>query len=75
MASDGTFQFTFPFVNGQNVMAIGVALPIVCIIVVVLRFWTRRLQKTMIGLDDWLIVGGLVSRSRAEIDIQMSLTQ
>ena len=68
MASDESFQFTFRFVNGQETMAVGIALPCVCIFIVVLRFWTRSIQKVNIGLDDWLIMGCLVSRSRAGFD-------
>ena len=61
MAGDSSFKFSFHYVNGQDTMAIGIALPIVCILIVALRFWTRNLQKVIVGLDDWLIVGGLVS--------------
>ena len=53
--------FTFPFNNARQIISIGVALPTVCILVVVLRFLTRLLQKVRLGLDDWLSLGGLVS--------------
>ena len=52
---------TFHFVDAQESIAIGSALPAVCLIVVALRFWTRRLQKVQIGMDDWWAVAGLVS--------------
>ena len=53
--------FTFPFVDAQESIAIGLALPAVCLILVALRFWTRRLQKVEIGMDDWWAVAGSVS--------------
>ena len=55
--------FTFHFVNAQESIAVGSALPAVCLIVVALRFWTRRLQKVQIGIDDWWAVAGLVSNA------------
>ena len=53
--------FTFRFTNRPEVIAMGTALPIVCFLVVCLRFFTRRAQRVGLGPDDWLIVGGLVS--------------
>jgi hypothetical protein len=41
-------------------MAIGITLPIVCVLVVALRYWTRYLQKVKVGVDDWFILAGLV---------------
>lgn len=55
--------FTFNFNDAQQVLSIGAALPAVCIVFVSLRFYTRLLQKTKLGLDDWLIFCGLVSES------------
>ncbi|MCJ1356886.1 MAG: hypothetical protein MMC33_006882 [Icmadophila ericetorum] len=52
--------FTFRFNTAQEVVALGIALPAVCILVVSLRFFTRSLQKLRIGIDDWLILAGLV---------------
>ena len=53
--------YTFPTVGAQESIAIGSALPAVCLLVVALRFWTRRLQKIQPGMDDWWAVAGLVS--------------
>lgn len=53
--------YTFPSVDAQESIAIGLALPAVCLVVVALRFWTRRLQKVQTGMDDWWAVAGLVS--------------
>ena len=52
--------FTFKYNNAEQVVSIGTAIPTVCIVIVGLRFLTRSLQKTKIGLDDWLSLGGLV---------------
>jgi hypothetical protein len=56
----GLSEFTFHFVDAQETIALGAALPAVCILVLGLRFFTRRLQKVQVGIDDWLAVGGLV---------------
>ncbi|KAK0511778.1 hypothetical protein JMJ35_006351 [Cladonia borealis] len=53
--------FTFRFVDAQESIAIGSALPVVCLIVVALRFWTRRLQKVQICMDDWWAVASLLA--------------
>lgn len=58
MADD--FTFTFQFVDAKETIALATALPAVCIVVVGLRFFTRRLQHVEIGIDDWLAVCGLV---------------
>lgn len=44
-----------------TVVAASVALSIICIISVALRFWTRHLLKTGFMLDDWLTLPALVS--------------
>lgn len=54
------FKFAFQFVNAKETIALGSALPAVCMIVVALRFLTRRLQNVIVGIDDWLAVCGLV---------------
>ncbi|MCJ1440998.1 MAG: hypothetical protein MMC23_001484 [Stictis urceolatum] len=56
-----SFTFTFAYGDSREVIAIGAALPAVCIVVVFLRFITRFLSKNRIGVDDWLILGGLIS--------------
>ncbi|KAH8649695.1 hypothetical protein BGZ60DRAFT_534571 [Tricladium varicosporioides] len=54
------FQSTFKYVNNAQCQAIGIALPAVCILIVALRFWTRRKQKARTDFDDWLILAGLL---------------
>ena len=44
---------------GFNVAA-AVVLPMVDIIAVALRFFTRRKQRLPIGIDDWLTIPALV---------------
>lgn len=64
MEADGkpipNFQSTFKYVNNAQCLAIGIALPAVCELIVALRFWTRRKQKARKDLDDWLILVGLL---------------
>ena len=43
-----------------GVLAVSIALPILSIIAVFLRFYTRRLQKAKLGIDDWLTLPALV---------------
>ena len=52
--------FTFRFVNAADIIAIGSVLPIICIIIVALRFFTRTRQVAHVGTDDWLILAGAV---------------
>ena len=44
-----------------SVIAASAALPVICIVVVSLRLWTRHLLKTRLMLDDWLTLPALVS--------------
>ena len=50
----------FPLVNSRETIAIGSALPMVCLVIVTLRLQARKLQKVDIGIDDWLAVAGSV---------------
>ena len=50
----------YKFVNAQETIAIGVAIPVVCVSIVGLRFLARVLHKSHIGIDDWLSAGSLV---------------
>ena len=53
--------FTFKFVNASETIAVGATLPIICVMVVALRFFTRTRQVAQVGIDDWLILGGAVN--------------
>lgn len=60
-AQNGKDQvYTFSYATPGEVWAMGVAMPAACALVVGLRFMTRNMQKARIGIDDWLILGGLV---------------
>lgn len=48
---------------------VGTILPVVCTIVIGLRFTVRRAQHAKIGWDDWLLVPALVCHTSGEIDI------
>lgn len=61
MASSTTSIFTFRYVDSAETIAIGAALPSVCIAVVSLRFYIQSQSSVRLGIDDWLIMGGLVS--------------
>ena len=50
----------YKFVNAEETIAIGIAIPVICVFIVGLRFLTRVLQKNSIGCDDWLSAGSLV---------------
>lgn len=61
MANDsGTPVVSFPFMNQAQVITLGSILPLMCINVVALRFFTRLQRKVGLGPDDWLILPGLV---------------
>ena len=55
-----TNDFTFHYVHPGEVIAIGATLPALGIIFVALRFYNRITGGHKLGLDDWLILGGLV---------------
>ncbi len=54
---------TFAYAYHGEVIAAGAIFPAVAIIVVGLRFWTRRIKKVALGADDWLIVPALVCKT------------
>ncbi|CAD6576753.1 MAG: hypothetical protein ASARMPRED_007869 [Alectoria sarmentosa] len=61
-AQNGNDQvYTFSYATPGEVWAMGVAMPAACALVVGLRFMTRNMQKARIGIDDWLILGGLIT--------------
>ncbi|GAB1192735.1 hypothetical protein APSETT444_001930 [Aspergillus pseudonomiae] len=46
----------FRLASAGEVLAAGIALPIACLVCVILRFLARARQKVRLGLDDWLLV-------------------
>jgi len=61
MTSRSGDGFPLPYASTGDCYAIGIALPVVGLVITGLRVYARRLQRASLGLDDWLIVGGLVS--------------
>ncbi|MCJ1314966.1 hypothetical protein MMC15_000280 [Xylographa vitiligo] len=51
---------TFSYANPAEVWTMGTVLLAVCIAVVALRFVTRYFQKVRVGIDDWLILAGVI---------------
>jgi len=54
-------QSEMTYVNGCSVIGIGVIFPFLGTVSVALRFAVKRAKKTGLGIDDWLILLGLVS--------------
>jgi hypothetical protein len=46
----------FSFIRPGEVLALGIALPLVCAFISILRIYTRRLQRQELKVDDWLII-------------------
>ncbi|KAH5466254.1 hypothetical protein HBI55_245860 [Parastagonospora nodorum] len=46
----------FDFLSPGEVLALGIAMPLVCVVVSALRIYTRRVQRQDMKLDDWLII-------------------
>lgn len=49
------------YATRSSVVAVGVTLPLLAILAVGLRFYTRHAQKTSLWVDDWLTLPALVS--------------
>ncbi|KAG8526997.1 uncharacterized protein KY384_008426 [Bacidia gigantensis] len=60
MASSTKSIFTFKYVDAAETIAMGVTLPLVCMGIVASRFYTRTRQSVQPGIDDWLILGGVI---------------
>lgn len=46
--------------RARSVVAICAVFMFVATFAVVLRFWSRRIKRTALALDDWLVVSGLI---------------
>ena len=53
-------EITFKYVSPGEMISACTVLPALAIIFVGLRFYVRTSQRAQIGIDDWLIVPGLV---------------
>jgi hypothetical protein len=59
-----TSELSIAFVYAGDVLAAAITLPVVGLIAVSIRLWMRRWDAAWARIDDWLIVGALVSRER-----------
>lgn len=57
-------QFPVAFATKAEILAAGIALPIVSIVIGVLRFATRHVQQRSYSVDDWFIIPALVFSPR-----------
>ncbi|MCJ1437277.1 hypothetical protein MMC27_006663 [Xylographa pallens] len=53
-------EISFVYATPGNIVAAASVLPALSIVLVSLRFYTRRIQRAQIGIDDWLTLPGLV---------------
>ena len=53
----------FSYITPNKFIAISVLFPLLNVIVVALRFYTRRVQRASLKSDDWLTLAALVSDS------------
>ncbi|KAI1453656.1 hypothetical protein F4805DRAFT_442652 [Annulohypoxylon moriforme] len=60
MASTQWLELPFALVTPGQVLSAGIVLPLVCMALVGMRFHIRRIQKTPLGIDDWLSTLGVV---------------
>ncbi|KAI1088027.1 hypothetical protein F5B19DRAFT_499403 [Rostrohypoxylon terebratum] len=60
MGSEEWLTSHFLFTTPEDVVAIGISFPIICIVLITLRFYARRQYGTYIRIDDWLSAIGVV---------------
>jgi len=46
--------------NGMNTIALAIGVPLMNVVAVGIRFWTRRRQDSKIGIDDWWALAALI---------------
>ena len=56
-----------PFVYPGEILAAAIALPLLGILAISLRFWVRKSNGLGLGADDWTILGALVSTKRGGV--------
>lgn len=60
MASTNHDPLFLPYVHAGNQLALGIFMPVICIVVMAIRLYVRRYQKGGIGKDDELALATLV---------------
>jgi hypothetical protein len=53
--------YFIPYTYHENVLALCIVMPVVCIFMVAARMYVRRFQKGGLGVDDWLALSTLVN--------------
>lgn len=51
---------SFAYASPGHLIAVGAVLPAIGIIIVIIRFYTRKLKKLKYGIDDYLILPALL---------------
>jgi len=59
MASSKQNPLFLPYAYFRSVLSLGIVMPILCIVLVAIRFYVRRYQKGGLGPDDWLALATL----------------
>ena len=57
------------------ILGVSIALPIISILAVLIRFESRRVKRTQLGADDWTILAALVSRSTSLLSSILAHTE
>ena len=61
-----TTELSVPYASPEGIYVAAILLPIIDLILVGLRMYARTLQRTSIGVDDWLMVPALVRNTRPD---------
>lgn len=57
-----------PYARPNNIIAVGVILPVLCIIAFMLRIYARSTRKQILGVDDWLLIPAVVEQPDADFE-------
>ena len=57
------------------ILGVSIALPIISILAVLLRFESRRIKRVPLGADDWTILAALVSHSTSLLSSMLADTE
>ena len=78
MSASSPTELSIPYVTPAEAYAASILLPLVGIIHVFLRMYTRIVQRTTIGFDDWLMMPALVCSNQLQLsslfDMEISAT-
>ena len=54
-------QLPFAFITPGELIAAAIVLPAVSMVLVIMRFVTRRVSKQAVGIEDWMSLVAMVS--------------